>query len=186
MLIFFRNQNFFHQSSRVTNVVTCATCSGSHSERAWLCSRAQSLQMHSMHFEHIYLRKVHQVSFISSIDLVLGFIAPGAAPKSTIPKVNIRLHISSECPVKALMPGVSFSCSKVPVWTSMINVMYNLHLQPLFSGAQTPSPLWSFGLRQPMTDPLLESSDQQPHGFATNNSRCWRINIHIYFVLSIL
>lgn len=60
-----------------------------------------------------YLRKVHQASFISSIDLVLGFVAPGAAPKPTVPKVNLRLHTSSACPVKALMPGVSFSCSKV-------------------------------------------------------------------------
>lgn len=48
------------------------------------------------------------MSFINSIDLILGIIAPGAAPKSIIPKVNIRLSISSEYPVKALVPAVGF------------------------------------------------------------------------------
>lgn len=127
-----------------------------------------------------YLRKVHQASFISSIDLVLGFVAPGAAPKPTVPKVNLRLHTSSECPCQSTHAWCELLMLSVwPVLTSMINVAMLLHLQPFLSGAQTPSPLWSFGLRQPMTDLLLESSDRQPlvlHGLATNN------NIHMYFV----
>lgn len=174
---------FFHQSWRVMTCVQGLTLNEPGSVpglNAFRCTQCVSCIFTG------YLRKVHQASFISSIDLVLDSIAPGAAPESTIPKVNIRLHISSECPAKALMPGVSFSCSKVAVLTSMINVMYNTTFATvLFSGAQTPSPLWSFGLRQPTTDLLLESSDQQPlvlHAFATNNSRCWRINIHICFV----